>query len=376
MTIFVAIWACATRSTQPVQERVANLHAALATAYSRYTTAQIPKQNQKVCAIFLAPEYFMSAPRANFVDAKGLMEDQRDEIVSSVRQVGSASHFKGFLIVPGTIAYKKHLVRPASQMRKVDPSTGQRTGTLKTTSRADKALNAFDNSWSIVCFKDSRFAGVPGSFMETVGVRRAKFKSDADLFKISGPLLSFDEPMIFKNVAYVFLDGQIVHKYSKQADFFETLGDPNVHFIPGGSSCVKDIQGIRFSFEICMDHSLQVAQAAQTHYRDHGVMSLAQPSDIHIILSDFTSSVYSPTRNGGFVLHASTNSANSGVFYKDMKGTLQFGAKVEKAFERLERSDKKVDSFELRFPLREENEPISDKVNGFELRYWLIHLDK
>ena len=313
-TIFVAIWACTTRNTDAWEIRLSYLSAAIQKAQERSKKRRFPEDQGKSGA--------SSSPRSTSCRRRGrtslmprrLLEDDRDAIVQQVRQV--SQKLQDFLFVPGTIAFKKNLVRPDAQKRKMDPATAERTGALKTKPRAEKALAAFDNAWSVTDYKDAR----PFGTMEKLAARKQQMAND---IAFSGPLLG--EPFVFKNIAYVYLSGSIVYKYSKQADFFETLGDPNVHFIPGGRSCITDIDSIRFGFEVCMDHSLRITGNSLASYKSKGLATLQKPPDIHILLSDYTDNQYFPMRNGGFMLHASTNKNCSAVFYKDPEGKVAMG---------------------------------------------------
>ena len=215
--------------------------------------------------------------------------------------------------MPGTIAVRKSIDRPQSQKQKMDRTTGLRTGALKKENRYERAMGKFLGAWVDVAVSEKLQGSNPGT-------------ANAEMKVLENRLVDFDNDMyryctepnryvfLFKNTAYIFLNGVIEHKYSKQADYFETLGDPGTHFIPGGSSCVKDIKGTRFSFEICRDHGQGVLAKSQVCYSNRSLPKLAQPADIHIILSDWIENSYFPTRVGGFTLHASTNSKCSGVF--------------------------------------------------------------
>jgi predicted amidohydrolase len=308
-----------------VEARLSLLEAAIAKALRVCETEQV-RCDGPIKMIFAAPEYLMTAPRSNFVDVKALVEDDRDMIVRELRRI--SQNLPGVLLVPGTIAFQKELERSGPQRHKMNPKTGERDGPLKTSSREEKALHALDSAWSHLNYSNSSGMGVPGDKILNFQERRENF--ERQLRGAKGPLIVLnDMPRIYKNNMYVFLDGVIAHKYSKQADWFETLGSSDQHFIPGGSSCTKEIAGIRFGFEICMDHSMRMLGTSQGAYRARGMKELGTPPDIHIIVSDYTGNQYFPMRNGGFMLHASTRKENTAVYRKNSKGYIPIGSDVD-----------------------------------------------
>src|SRR5581483_8806196 len=100
-------------------------------------------EDSEIQGILVAPEYFFTKPDPGTWDGaqfltRAISQAEKDQAVAEFESVSKA--FPTLLLVPGTIAWKKPLVRSASEIRKKDKLTGQRTGPLKTTSRMDKAL--------------------------------------------------------------------------------------------------------------------------------------------------------------------------------------------------------------------------------------------
>src|SRR5262249_8288261 len=95
--------------------------------------------------------------------------------------------------------------------------------------------------------------------------------------------------------------------YSKQGNFNEEVGDDTLVFAPGARSGIQQIEGIRFGFEVCLDHFLgtlsrQLRQGRQL--------------DVQVVMSDAVdyNSAHTVVRDGGFFVHASTTSSVTGVW--------------------------------------------------------------
>jgi hypothetical protein len=358
MTVFVAIWSKTSR-VESQTKRLSQLTKACNKAQERFTSWQSGVLNRvssffsatpPFSMIFLAPEYLFSAPRANILGAKALMEDERDIVIQNL--LGLSRRIPQMLLVPGTIAYKKKVIRPESQKRRMDPNTGERTGRVKEKSRYDKALWKFDNHWAAVDYAYSvNIPNLANTAMELVAQRKQKFMNQYEEFQTWGSAgwWGVDEPEIFKNTMYVFLSGSIICKYSKQGDWFESLSDKNAHFNPGGRPNIHILKGIRFGFEICRDHSLNVATTTIASYKARNLATVlgAEPQ-IHIVLSDEVEIENYPMCNNGYLLHACTNEPNSGVWYKDDKG----------------KSGRANSMMEEYF----------DTVSGAKLEYWIINI--
>jgi hypothetical protein len=149
-----------------------------------------------------------------------------------------------------------------------------------------------------------------------------------------------------RNTAYVLLDGQVICKYHKQADFYEILvGTDTVH-IPGrlaGRFPVKPTssgqRAINFGIEICLDHA---GHAVEKDIKNMGRV------DVHIITSAHlpTEEAKVATTDAGYVVHASSNKAYSGVKRRSWLGGLS-----------------KEDPF------------ANEEVAGFPLQVFVIELD-
>jgi hypothetical protein len=68
--------------------------------------------------------------------ARSLEQDEKDVIVAGLRKI--SADFPGIVIVPGSIAWRKPLVRTGAAMFVRDEVTGERTDTLKASDRLAK----------------------------------------------------------------------------------------------------------------------------------------------------------------------------------------------------------------------------------------------
>jgi len=114
---------------------------------------------------------------------------------------------------------------------------------------------------------------------------------------------------LMRNTAPVFHDGDCLLKYHKHGDFFEAKSPEDGLFIPGNGKKTCELNGLRFGFEICLDHNLGILQNALKNDVDKLV-------DIHIVCSAAVKNETSNmmNRRGGFFLHASTYDTCGGVW--------------------------------------------------------------
>jgi hypothetical protein len=155
--MIVALWNRDTGSKQTGfnPDRLRLLNDALRACQSQFGT--ILKPSQKIKGLFLAPEYYFACENAGQVARYGslnercLTETGKDFIVQSLLTVSKT--YPQILLIPGTVAWKKSLIRTPGQEFKRDPQTYQRTNIAKTrpgripcltrsipTSRAEEAL--------------------------------------------------------------------------------------------------------------------------------------------------------------------------------------------------------------------------------------------
>jgi hypothetical protein len=319
--------------------RISSLNAAV-----KATAAQIAAQGYEssglVKGIFVAPEYFFAAKYAGFVLNGGgkvprpIGAVAHDDLLRKLDSLSRA--FPRILIVPGTVAWKKPFDLAELQAREryyrgraahMPPLTGE---PLTRALRAEYQRSAIDSSLTDSADR-ARYKRTNNLDMPTELVSEAEF----DTLKTTHPQLYATMVQVvsaldrlgkaayaaidrynanpggithtMQNTAYAFLNGQVVFRYSKQGNFHEEVGDSGLVFAPGARSGVQDIEGIKFGFEVCLDHNLGVL-SRQLRAGHH--------IDVQVVTSDWVK--YKPehavVRDGGYFVHASTNASATGVW--------------------------------------------------------------
>jgi len=140
------------------------------------------------------------------------------------------------------------------------------------------------------------------------------------------------------NTAYGFLNGKIVLAYRKQGNFNEEAGYDDTFFLSGGQSGFRDIEGIRFGFEVCLDHNVGLLKRQ---------LRPGQDVDVQIVLSDAVQPVPGNivVQHGGFFVHASTAAPVAGCFMRN-GDTIEWAPEIG-----------------------------VDTVAGSQLHHWKMHLD-
>ena len=270
-------------------------------------TRDLVRSGPELRGIFVAPEYLVSKsidPDAAQVTPDLLVSDkfvEESEKDAVVKDLGHMSRFVGYgiLFVPGTVAFRKSVMRPTGK-------TAKRTGGEKVGSRIEKTLLAFKSAPEVV--RRGTTTGLEGEVALDFNANQLLMKSFATGRGISDTTLQ--KSYIYKNQAYVFFRGYLMHKYAKKAGYNELYGldkDAGGYhvFAPGSRSNIKTIDDIPFGFEICRDHACGVlADGCSEAVQDRGELGPL----IHVICSDSVPNVdNSPVRVGGIVLHASSN---------------------------------------------------------------------
>lgn len=353
--LVVALWSVPTQHMQnlSLDTRVNGLRSAAKRTYE-VATKEIGSKggslSDKPYALFVAPEYFIAMPATGgghgVGDQRHIEETEKELRLGELKQI--SQDYKGIIFVPGTIAWRKPLVRSGA---KLYHSKGSQVGQLKTVSRAEKAKDALQ-------FYANRHhlgphAQLSGPLSVGIGPVRNAPTTHQKLTALedAGPILSLGADYVARNTAYVLLDGDVRFKYNKQGDFHEVLKDDGttVH-IPGkldGRFQMKTTNSsdrpIDFGIEICLDHVFQTTAKEIPH--------LGQV-DVHIISSaqvrERKENV--AVRPDGYLVHACSNPAYTGV--KKHNTSFIFGSSLgeDKAF-------------------------YQETVGGCELLFWQIELD-
>lgn len=262
-----------------------------------------------VQGVFLAPEYFFSEQ-----GAKRAPLDELDYYRLEQKLCALSKKYPSILIVPGTIFYKKNLIRPADTLAKYkfNEKTGRRE--LEKTSSSDRrARIGFE---LLAAAKNTK--QVLGETAVLVGdIRPATSHLVPSHLDLAKPLLDKTKnPVIVRNAAYLFLNGRRYAKYDKQTDFKEALSNnpDDLMFIPGTKDQCPDVLGYKCGMEICYDHA-------------NGVLQKRAPVGLHFhfVVSDWAKidRSHMAMAKGGYFFHASTNYDWACVFWRSDANTLE-----------------------------------------------------
>lgn len=307
-------------------------------------------------AIFLGPEYYYTERSQNVI-RQPLSDSDRRSLEETL--LAFSLEFPKILIIPGSAFYVKPLVRgnePREQL-KFNPATGQRDmpKTAAPGHRKQQLLGQVNTAIAAAAVgptPDVNTKWGVNALNPVTGALEARWWDPADtgpFYGVMPPLLVVRDkvqnaaPRIARNATYALLAGKRLAKYDKQADFFESTGQPDdMVFIPGTKNQCPVIGGYRFGFEICFDH----ANATLKH---RAVPDLA----FHLVVSDH---VINDTANmamakNGYFLHASTSHTQTCVYLRDQNGVLE-NLTADKRFriERLGQAGEYLDFYKLPLP--------------------------
>ncbi len=319
-----------------MKARLSTLEAAVAKTQQQIDASAF-KAKGLIRGIFVAPEYLFALKFAGGTMGatkypRALWVSKHDNILKSLAAI--SRRFPRILFIPGTITWKTML--DLDDVEKRLKYYEGREANKKIEGAELKMILKREWRWDLnngtLCCKDDRvnYQNTYGAPMPTAPL------SDADIQRIEQQNPQYFQIMLdwtvrnpemylstktarqrladpnvnqmMFNTAYVFLNGQIVHKYNKQGNFDEEFGDASVVFVPGARRGVQTIEGIRFGFEICLDHA---AGYLVRQSRGGGQV------DVQIIMSDFVrNDDLAQTliiRPGGYLIHASTAIDYEGV---------------------------------------------------------------
>ncbi|MBA3312432.1 MAG: hypothetical protein M3552_05120 [Planctomycetota bacterium] len=339
MAKFVAsTWNRKTRGQQKIKgfiQRGEHLKSAL-----KSTQAKIDQQKFNseglVRGIFVAPEYFFSAKYAGMTVGNRKMPrpigaDSHAQLLKMLANISRM--FPRILILPGTVAWKKPM-----NLREFGQRLAYHLGReqFRQPLNGDQLLRGLRAEWQwgvggkivngedrqdyeeangvempTTLITDQEFADIatshPGFYTHMV----ATVENDGGLGSAAHAALKRHNSSavrhMMQNTAYAFLNGNVVFEYAKQGNYHEEAGDGSLVFAPGAKSGVQNIEGIRFGFEICLDHNLGTLSKQLRNGRE---------IDIHIVMSDWVgfSAGNVVARDGGFFVHASTEPSVAGAW--------------------------------------------------------------
>jgi hypothetical protein len=269
--------------------------------------------------LFVAPEYLFAASDA----AHAVPQDTKVTIVQSLMAL--SGRYPNLLLVPGTIAWKKPVVRSKEKMYKKSRLEKYKER-VEAAEKADIAAAERDferkNRQRIL---DSAGDHERIAYLQSSGYRqimlegpvgdamRAKQRSATMLENYQ---TAKEKCFIARNTAYGFYAGREVARYHKRGEYMEVFKDESdggyVIYEPGGgpegAGDRFEVENVKFGIEVCLDHQLGFLAA-----------SAGAIPDVHIIMSADTPLVseHKMVADGGYVVHASSNPDYTGVWRND-----------------------------------------------------------
>lgn len=362
--ILVAIWKKKTDRKHRARtsgERLTLLSQALAAAHKAAGSNGI-SSGQSIRAILVVPEYYFARVNAGAWEktdfaSRSLSQEDKEDVVKGL--VGLSAKYPSILFVPGTIAWKKPLereehesVRKGSKKRKSKSRTAKALAVLKRHLAAgieDPLLPPKINpelrrlmleSGAKKDDLDAPFKVRPFLDQKTNLPSKSMYQTDSMEDKVAR-LEGGEYDKMMRNTAYVLFNGRVQFKYNKQSDFHEAVGDEGTVFVPGSKVGTRDIAGIHFGFEVCLDHQMGTLARHLDAYPRTQTQNAAKWPQIHVVTSDSTDNDPSNyrIRDGGYFVHASTDDdstkvvqrqdeAHDDVPLSDVGGTPRVGGDV------------------------------------------------
>ncbi|MFP5209613.1 MAG: hypothetical protein ACLGRW_10020 [Acidobacteriota bacterium] len=288
-------------------------------------------------AIFVAPEYLFAKEwggvyKSGSVWMRGirsLSETIHNQIHNEL--VALSKRYPRILIVPGTItwlppvdenalirAYQYYGVKAAASAGIPFDKTNGVSALLKSYFNLDdKGLAALKQNKAQ--FRQSLNEALADYIEDSDFARDQMLYKSGQTRKLADTVFGKMASSMMRNTMYVLLNGKERYVYDKHANYGECatglFGNPKpamgTVYLPGINSGTAEIEGLRFGFEVCMDHGLRTLGTLQRASKDR--------PDIHIIVSDCVDyeDANALVRNGGYVIHASTSLSETVVFQKN-----------------------------------------------------------
>lgn len=300
--------------------------------------------------LFVAPEYYFA-----FSDvAHAISQAAKDDLVARLRVL--STNYPSLILIPGTIAWKKPVVRRGMERYRRDPTTGLRTTTAKTSSRLTKFEQRvkYESLASVALAEHTADREIAELLRNTnlTSSQRTEYSSTAYRTEtiqihlrravrnrqvaLEGMQKRMDEDpdrcFVARNTLYAFYEGREVARYHKRGNFNEVVASESdrgfVIFEPGGGPEAAgdrfDIEGVSFAVEVCVDHTTGYLSQLSRH----------QP-DVQIIVSAAVQLVpqHVHARRGCFVVHASSD-RDATAFYQNRGDGVQALATADEPAER------------------------------------------
>jgi predicted amidohydrolase len=387
-TILAGLWTRPSSSTfnRNPDSNLIHLREALAAHKKRIQAAGLNQHGLK--GLFVAPEYYFAQAEMGSWNAvakdfrtRSIEQSAKEAIVLQLQKI--SKDFPGIIVVPGSIAWRKPLVRSGTDKFHRNKSTGIRTGVLKTSDRSTKAFQRissvgdfnmgggarynddfWDAMWKVVTsnsntwwkaeFDKLKKTMSDSDALEEICKRAAgddmtrnavisKYNlASNSVHLIPGTaaktLVKGTATHMMRNTAYLLYNGKIRFKYNKKGDFHESIGDDaNTVYVPGDKLGLSDpIEGTTIGMEICLDHRLGTLNT--------GFPSGKKDPHIHVVVSDSVTNTPAKMKARKYFVHASTDSKETSVY------RMQGG------------------------PTKENPEAYTDTVDGGTISYWKLSM--
>jgi hypothetical protein len=276
--------------------------------------------------LFVAPEYYFAASDR----AHAIPQDVKENIIGRLMEL--SGRFSNLILAPGTIAWKKPVLRSGSQVYHRNSTTLKESARLdKFIARNTAAVNLHAATiphqvdlWIADRVRDASDSSDVRRF-RSPGYRRDRtdfYEQDlvegrqANARMVSNLRASQDRCYIARNTAYAFRAGREVARYHKRGNYFEVFASESdggyVIYEPGGGPEATgdrfEVDQVKFGIEVCLDHQLGLLSHLGGFFPD---VQIIMSADVQFLPHHtFVSS-------GGYVVHASSNSACIAIYRND-----------------------------------------------------------
>ncbi|MFJ7793758.1 hypothetical protein [Pseudomonas sp. NPDC096950] len=232
----------------------------------------------KPIAIFVAPEYLFRPQtiEKNTVTALSYSEQEKQDITRSLGAL--SAKFPGVLMFCGTVVWRKGVDAIPSRLLASALAAWNPPG-QEVFDEEDQQTDIFYDAFDPTALHQQAEFERRAKYAAGIGAWHAARKSP----KKGAPARLFREPAmvanidgfnqqqtyqqkiaalqapelkyLVKNTCFVYLNGELVLKYSKQNDFHETYQNASIQFVPGTQCPTINIWGHTLAMMICADYN-------------------------------------------------------------------------------------------------------------------------
>jgi hypothetical protein len=227
----------------------------------------------------------------DYSDQRFMREGKKDILLAALQTL-SGKKFRRTLLVPGTVAWQKPILRAKDKLNKQPRDVKAIQRLYDQTSREmqrSKKLGYLPDGWTydtVFCHQWNDITDKQGTLL---------LRPYSNLWKEAA--LQTTATHVARNTAYALLSGDFKLKYHKQRDYLEVLNNSGkTMFIPGVSNGTFEVDHIGFGMEICADHgSLCALHAGRLPH-----IQIVSSSTVDLDPN------FAHTKQDGYVLHADT----------------------------------------------------------------------